>query len=275
MPPVVGVCSWSLQPSSPAELAERAAATGVDAVQLALDPLRTGRFGLATTVAALAAAGLTVRSGMVGTRGEDYATLESIARTGGLRPDEHWDENLSDAYKSAAVAAQLGLDLVSFHAGFLPEEPGAERLKLVERLRAYVDVFAARGVRVAFETGQETAATLLAVLDEVDRETVGVNFDPANMILYDRGDPIAALELLAPRVFQIHVKDARRTETPGTWGEEVVVGTGDVDWSAFFGVVRERGLDVDLMIEREAGDDRVADIRAAREVVERELGVPA
>ena len=133
---VIGVCSWSLQPSSPAELAERAAATGVEAVQLALDPLCTGRFGLAATVVALADHGLTIRSGMVGTRGEDYSTLDSIARTGGLRPDEHWDKNFSDAHKSAALAAELGLDLVSFHAGFLPEEPGPERTKLIERLRA-------------------------------------------------------------------------------------------------------------------------------------------
>ena len=164
---------------------------------------------------------------------------------------------------------------MSFHAGFLPEESGPERTKLIERLRAYIDVFAGHGVRIAFETGQETATTLAAVLDEIDRETVGVNFDPANMILYDKGDPIEALKLLAPRVFQIHIKDATRTQTPGTWGEEVVVGTGEVDWPAFFAVVRDKELAVDLMIEREAGDTRVADIQTARKLVENELGVPA
>ncbi len=129
------------------------------------------------------------------------------------------------------------------------------------------DLFAAEGVRLALETGQEEAQTLLGVLDELERETVGVNFDPANMILYGMGDPVAALRILGARVLQIHVKDAVASAVPGTWGEEVRVGTGQVDWPAFFAVIEEQGLDVDLMIEREAGDDRVADMRVARELV--------
>ena len=271
----IGVCSWSLQAQTPAELAERARATGVRFVQLALDPLRTGHWDVAETVATLKEAGLSVRSGMMGTKGEDYSSLATIAATGGVRPDRHWNENHAAAQANAAVAARLGVDLISFHAGFLPEEPGAERTKLVDRLRAVIDAFAEHGVRTAFETGQETAATLAAVLDEIDRPTVGVNFDPANMILYDKGDPIDALSELAPRVFQVHVKDATRTTTPGEWGREVVAGTGEVDWDAFFGVLRDRGLAVDLMIEREAGDDRVGDIRVARELVERQTKASA
>ena len=90
------------------------------------------------------------------------------------------------------------------------------------------------------------------------------------MLLYDMGEPVAALGALAPWVRQIHVKDARRTRVKGTWGSEVPVGTGEVDWRRFFSVVTERELAVDLMIEREAGDDRVGDIRAARALVERE-----
>jgi sugar phosphate isomerase/epimerase len=92
------------------------------------------------------------------------------------------------------------------------------------------------------------------------------------MILYDMGDPIEALRALAPRVAQIHVKDALRTRTPGTWGSEVACGTGQVDWEGFFGVLRERSLSCDLIIEREAGDERVDDVRKAAELVRRHLG---
>jgi sugar phosphate isomerase/epimerase len=60
-----------------------------------------------------------------------------------------------------------------------------------------------------------------------------------------------------------------RTRVPGTWGEEVVLGTGQVDWKAFFKVLSEAGFTGNLCIEREAGKQRVADIRAAREYVER------
>ena len=54
---------------------------------------------------------------------------------------------------------------------------------------------------------------------------------------------------------------------PGTWGEEVRLGTGQVDWKAFFAALGEVGYTGDLCIEREAGNQRVADIRTAREYV--------
>ena len=91
-----------------------------------------------------------------------------------------------------------------------------------------------------------------------------MNFDPANMILYDKGDPLEALRALGPWIRQCHIKDARRTRVSGTWGEEVTVGTGEVDWTAFLATLDELGFHGDLCIEREAGNQRLADIRAAR-----------
>jgi L-ribulose-5-phosphate 3-epimerase len=91
---------------------------------------------------------------------------------------------------------------------------------------------------------------------------VGVNFDPANMMLYGMGDPIEAFRLLLPRVVQVHLKDATATDTPGTWGAEVPVGSGEVDWAAFGDVLRSADRAIDALFEREAGEERVADIRA-------------
>ncbi|HIA27537.1 MAG TPA: hypothetical protein EYN79_05370, partial [Planctomycetes bacterium] len=88
------------------------------------------------------------------------------------------------------------------------------------------------GVKLALETGQESAATLEGALEALGRSDVGVNFDPANMILYGMGNPVEALVRLAPRVAQIHIKDALASEVAGEWGSEVVVGTGEVDWQA-------------------------------------------
>jgi sugar phosphate isomerase/epimerase len=267
----IGVCSWSLKAGSPEELAARARAVGVGCLQLALDPLRTGEWSTDETLRALGARGLEIRSGMMGAAGEDYSTLETIRATGGLRLDRHWEANRRAASANARLARALGLELVTLHAGFLPEEPGPEREKLVARLGEVVDRFAEHGVRAAFETGQERAATLHGFLEELERPAAGVNFDPANMLLYDMGEPVEALATLAPWVRQIHVKDARRAREKGTWGREVPVGAGEVSWGRFFDVLAAQGLAVDLMIEREAGDDRLGDIRAARERVEREL----
>lgn len=271
----IGACSWSLQPASPSELAQRLQAVGVNAVQLALDPLRTGAWPIHQTIELLHAAGIEIRSGMIGMQGEDYSTLEAIRRTGGLRPDEHWQANLRAVHSSATIARQLGIGLVTLHAGFLPHERSdPARRVMLDRLRTVIDVFAAQGVRVGLETGQETADTLLDVLAELERPGLGVNFDPANMILYGMGEPVAALRKLAPRVAQIHVKDAVATQQPGTWGREVPVGTGQVDWPAFFAVLREARLTCDLMIEREAGTERIADMRHAYQFVLRHLQSP-
>jgi sugar phosphate isomerase/epimerase len=87
------------------------------------------------------------------------------------------------------------------------------------------------------------------------------------MILYDKGDPVAALRTLGPWLKQCHLKDAVRTKAPGTWGVEVRLGTGQVDWKAFFKTLDAVGFKGNLCIEREAGNQRVADIRAAREYV--------
>ena len=128
--------------------------------------------------------------------------------------------------------------------------------------------FAARNIGLALETGQETAETLRSFLENLGCPNVGVNFDPANMILYGKGDPIEAMRVLGPWIRQVHVKDAKATLQPGTWGEEVVAGTGEVDWKAFFSTLETLGFQGDCCIEREAGAQRTEDIRSAKSMVE-------
>jgi sugar phosphate isomerase/epimerase len=264
----LGVCSWSLQPRSIEDLLDKLRATGLDAVQLALGPVCAGAWKLDELRRRVERAELRILSGMMGCRGEDYTSLDSIRATGGLRPDEHWAENLRAAEQAALAARALGLSLVTFHAGFLPHDPGdPERGKLLGRLRQVADVFGAQGLQLGLETGQETAETLRSALVELSRPNVGVNFDPANMILYGMGDPVRALDLLQPSVRQFHVKDALPARTRGEWGSEVRLGAGQVDWPRFFELARPLG--VDFLIEREAGQDRLHDVRAARALVER------
>lgn len=268
--PTLAACSWSLRTASPDELADALGRCGLDAVQLALVPCVEEPAAWGDAVARLRARGIRVVSGMLATVGEDYSTLESIARTGGVRPDATWPATRARAEAVAALAGRARIGLVTFHAGFIPHDradPG--RRAMVARLREVADRFAAHGVQVAFETGQEDAATLLGALEEIAHPNIGVNFDPANMILYGMGDPVAALRALAPHVVQVHVKDAIPAPVPGTWGNEVVAGTGAVDWAAFLAEVARLPREVDLVIEREAGPTREADIAAAAAVVRR------
>ena len=266
----LAVCSWSLQATDPEQLVDLLGSLGLKRVQLALDPLREQPEVWGRTPSVFARNGVTIVSGMFGTVGEDYSTLETIRRTGGLVADEHWESNWRNIQTVVAIARRYGLKLVTFHAGFLPhDESDASFAKLLDRIARVADLFAAQKMDLGFETGQETAETLAAFLTRLNRPNVGVNFDPANMILYDKGDPIAALRTLGPWLKQCHIKDANRTKVLGTWGEEVTVGTGQVDWTAFFRTLGELGFSGSLCIEREAGAQRVADIAAARQVVEK------
>jgi sugar phosphate isomerase/epimerase len=267
----LAVCSWSMEPKSADDLMKKLAETGILRTQVALDPVRTNEGGGWADVGAKAKArGVALVSGMMGTVGEDYTTLDTIRKTGGVVPDATWTENWKNIQANAELAARLGLALVTFHAGFLPhEETDPTFAKLQDRIRKIADAFQAKGIALGMETGQEKPETLAAFLTKLGHKNVGVNLDPANVILYDKGDPVAAVKVLGPWLKQCHLKDAVRTKVPGQWGEEVVLGTGQVDWKAFFAALSAAGFTGNLCIEREAGKQRVADIRTAREYVER------
>ena len=115
-------------------------------------------------------------------------------------------------------------------------------------------IAAAKGVTLAFETGQETAQLLRLTLDELKSPSLKVNFDPANMLLYDMGDPIQAVEILGPDIRSVHVKDAQRPSRAGEWGTEVPLGQGEVDIKRFVQALKKIGYQGPLIIERERGD---------------------
>ena len=237
-------------------------------VQLDLDPLREQPAVWGDVAGILADAGITAVSGMFRTVGEDYTTLETIRHTGGLVPDETWPANWQNLQHTVGIANRLGLQIVMTHAGFLPHDPVDPAFdKMIGRMREVARLFADHGLTLCCETGQESAASLVTFLDHLGEPNVAVNFDPANMLLYNNGDPIAALRTLGLRVKSCHLKDAVVTQTPGTWGEEVPIGTGQVDWPAFFTTMDEINYQGFFCIEREAGDQRLADIAAGHDFI--------
>ena len=89
-----------------------------------------------------------------------------------------------------------------------------------------------------------------------------MNFDPANMLLSHMGDPLRAVETLAPDIRSVHVKDANRPTAQGQWGEEVPLGQGQVNIREFVRALKRVGYRGPLCIEREVGDQeqRLADV---------------
>ena len=268
----LAVCTWSLEPNSPQDLIEKLIATGVRRAQLNLEPLRAAPETWGQAAALFEQNGIAIISGMALCVGEDYSTLESIRETGGIAPDATWEQNLKNFAAYAEIAAQLKLSLVTLHAGFLPHKGSDGFEKMLERLRQAAALFAEKSIVLGLETGQESAAELAEFLTELNHPKVRVNFDPANMILYGKGDPVEAVRTLAPWLAQVHIKDATPTQTPGTWGAEVAAGQGAVNWADFLAALDKLPFTGDLVIEREAGSQRVADIITAREFITKFYG---
>jgi sugar phosphate isomerase/epimerase len=108
------------------------------------------------------------------------------------------------------------------------------------------------GQNVHLETGQEPADVLLRFIGDVDRGNLFINFDPANMILYGCGEPIAALRQVGRYVRSVHFKDAKWAAKPGQeWGAETPLGEGDVGMETFLRTLKEIGYTGPLTIERE------------------------
>jgi sugar phosphate isomerase/epimerase len=211
----------------------------------------------------------TVTATMIDFPQEDYSTLERIKVTGGIAPDDCWQRNRDLFFGAVDVTVKLGVKYLAMHAGFVDESDAAYAKKFYDRIKTLADAAGEKDIMLLLETGQETAEELKHFLEQLDHPAIGVNFDPANIILYDKGDPIESVKLLAPWIKHIHIKDANRTRQPGTWGEEVPWGEGQVGAERFLNTLTEIGFNGALAIEREAGDDRPGDIRLAAERLSR------
>ena len=261
----VGVCSWSLQVTSISELKRLLDRLGVRVVQIACgDPHHATWAEGDAMPAAAKAAGLVMSGAMLGFPGEDYTTPESIERTGGFGDPATRPQRLETLRWGLARTRELGLASLTFHAGFIPEPGAPGREAMLDTLAEVGALAAGAGVIAAFETGQESASNLKATLDELKCDNLKVNFDPANVVLYGRPDPLGALEVLAPYLHSVHVKDAVPPTAPGAWGTEVPLGRGATGTAAFVAALERLGFAGPLCIEREAGtrDERFADIEA-------------
>ncbi len=197
--------------------------------------------------------GIRVTCVFAGFEGESYASIPATVETIGLVPRALRQERVAELRSIIDFAHKLGVEAVGLHLGFVPHDANdPEYGELVEVTRQMCDVCAGNGQRFHLETGQEPADVLDAFLTAVDRPNIRINFDPANMILYGVSEPLPALKQLGKWVGSVHCKDANWSSEPGvTWGAEMPLGQGSVDFDAFLTVLDEIGYTGPLTIERE------------------------
>jgi len=262
-PLALGVCSWSLQVKSVPELRRLLDRLGLNVVQIACGDPHHAAWDEGDKLPEAARA-----AGFQNERRHARLPRRRLHDAGHDSKDRRLQRS-RDAARTVATAAMgprphararpQGFDAACrLHSR--PRHP--DRKPFLDTLGKVSALAAAKEVTVAFETGQETADLLRLTLDELKCANLKVNFDPANMLLYDKGDPLRAVEILGPDIRSVHVKDANRPPKPGVWGDEVPLGKGQVNIKAFVRTLKKVGYRGALCIEREVGDQegRLADV---------------
>ncbi len=202
----------------------------------------------------------------------------------------HKDQNPHKVEKSKRIldmAKELGTDIVTTHIGVVPEDKNSDRYKIMQEacfeLSSYADSI---GAHFAVETGPETSLMLKGFLDSLGSTGVGVNLDPANLVMVTGDDPVQAVYNLKDYIVHTHAKDGVQNfyvhpdkvygmpgadkiliegehVTDADSFEEVPLGTGSVPFPEYLAALDDIGFKGFLTIEREVGDDPAKDISDA------------
>jgi sugar phosphate isomerase/epimerase len=202
------------------------------------------------------------------------------------REDNRWRIDISK--RMMDLAKDLNTDVITTHIGVVPEDPGHPRWGILqeacEELGEYGDSV---GAKFAIETGPEPASLLKRFLDSLKSRGVGVNMDPANLVMVTGDDPVQAVYTLKDYIVHTHAKDGIliskgnpeitygmiKDETQkGSSFKEVPLGEGGVDFPRYLKALSEIGFKGFLTIEREVGDNPERDIRAAVKFLNNAIG---
>lgn len=203
---------------------------------------------------------------------EVYDFYEGPA-TIGLVPRATRGARLERLAQTSDFAQRAGVPAVQCHCGFIPENPGDPLYKeTVEAIRTAAAYAQKNGRSFRCETGQETPITLRRTIEDVGLENVGVNYDPANLLMYGKADPVEGLDILGRYVRGVHAKDGLYPTEPRKLGAEVPIGRGKVGFPRFIRKLKQIGYRGPLTIEREiSGERQTQDVRAAKAYLEKLL----
>ena len=188
------------------------------------------------------------------------------------------------------IALEMETNIVTTHIGVVPADETHPRYRIMQdacgELARYADTL---GAHFAVETGPEPASVLRHFLDGLHSSGVAVNLDPANLVMVNRDDPVAAVHTLKDYIVHTHAKDGRqlhvcdpeivygvRPKDPDCVTDdsfiELPLGEGDVPFPAYLKALEDAGYRGFLTIEREVGDHPEKDIATAVDFLKNLIG---
>jgi len=189
----------------------------------------------------------------------------------GLTPPATRAQRIARACRSADWARDLGIAQIASHVGYISEDPKDPNYPgFVEAMKGFCLLLEANGQVLAYETGQETVKTLARVMSDIGTANQRINFDPANLLIYNQEAPMELVEAMGELIVHIHCKDANRPVAGEALGHEVRLGDGQTNFPALFKALHRQGYRGPLTIEREIppGPEELADTKHAIELIE-------
>ncbi len=219
--------------------------------------------------AAMAETGIRITSVFIMYAGHIWDLVDG-PRTIGLVPPDKRGERVVHACHVSNWCREVGINAVTSHIGFIPEDPNDPNYpSFIETMKAFCGYCRDNGQTFAFETGQETAETLKRTIEDIGLDNVGINLDPANLLLYGKSRPLEAVDLIGQYVFNTHCKDGVWPEPGGKLGVEKPLGEGDAHIRELIPKLYRMGYRGPLTIEREiSGDQQIKDILRAKTLLE-------
>ena len=219
---------------------------------------------------ALKEQGVTISALWCGWEGPRYWNFYEGQCTLGLIPEAYRFQRLEMLLEGSAFAEALGVTDFVTHVGYMPENPlDTNYQEVITSLKYLVKKCKDRGQYFLFETGQETPVTLLRAIQDIGMDNVGVNLDPANLIMYGKANPVDALDVFGKYVRGVHGKDGLYPTDGRELGPEVPLGQGKVNFPVFIKKLHELGYDGDITIEREiTGEQQKKDIIMAKQLLD-------
>jgi L-ribulose-5-phosphate 3-epimerase len=216
------------------------------------------------------AAGIEITTLWAGARGRYVWNFVDGPRTIGLVPPETRAERLAALKHGSDFATWAGVASIATHVGFIPENPDDPTYSaIVEVLRELAAYCRENGQDFWFETGQETPITLLRTIEDIGLPDLGINLDPANLLMYGKANPVDALDVFGAYVRGVHAKDGEYPTNGRELGREKPLGQGRVHFPALIAKLKALGYSGTLTIEREiGGEQQIADIKAGKAFLE-------
>jgi len=246
---------------------EKAANLGLEGVQLACwEPQLYTDQAVDETLAAAKQFNIEINTVWAGAPGKCVWNFTEGPLTIGIVPRDNRDVRIAGLIAGADFAKRIGVGSITTHVGFIPEDPNRDLyIEAVDSLRYVAGYCRDKGLGFWFETGQETPTTLLRTIEDIALDNVGINLDPANLVMYGKANPVDALDVFGQYVRGVHAKDGVYPTTGRALGKEVPLGEGKVDFPTLIGRLKtEFNFAGHLTIEREiSGDQQTADIRRA------------